>query len=182
MIYTLHELLGKMGAPEAKEKGRIEWHYFNEDKTSIAGRAEIRLEAGGERLIAEINRTCENFEDDEGKLHAVYDDRFYLAAERTARPDHYRITMLTFDGIQYERPTKAVIELGLSIFHARALDTNMRMVEQTFNKQDIVEPAAESEAVFKNYFVKKRAKKETAPTCVVIPFPTRPVVTASARR
>lgn len=182
MIYTLHDLLGKMGAPEAKEKGRIEWHYFNEDKTSIAGRAEIRIEAGGERLIAEINRTCANYEDDEGRLHAVYDDRFYLAAERTARPNHYRITVLTFDGIQYERPTKAVIELGLSIFHARALNTNMRMIEQTFNKQDIVEQAVQTEAVFKNYFMKKRTKKETAPSCVVIPFPSRPVITASARR
>lgn len=182
MIYTLHELLGKMGAPEVKEKRRIEWHYFDAEKTSIAGHAEIRLEAGGERLIAEINRTCEDFEDDHGKIHAVYDDRFFLAAERTARPDHYRITALIFDGIQYERPTKAVIELGLSIFHARALDTSMRMIEQTFNKQDITERAPEKELVFKNYFSKKREKREAPPVCVVIPFPTKPLVTAASRR
>lgn len=142
MIYDLQSLLLKMGAPEVREKGDISWHYFDAAKNRIAGAAEIRLEAGGERLIAELKHIRENVEDDNGKTHPVYVDSFFMAAERTARPGHYRIIRMAFDGEVYDKPKQNIVELGLGIFHARALDISLRMVEQTFNKQDILEPPA----------------------------------------
>lgn len=143
MIYALNDLLQKMGAPEVREKGRIEWHYFDKIRNALGGFAEIRLEAGGERMIAEMKSIRENHTDDEGRLHPVYTESFYLYAERTARAGHYRINKIVLDGDEYNNPQKGVIELGLSVFHARALDISIRMVEQVFNKQDIVEPASD---------------------------------------
>lgn len=161
MIYELQDLLKKMGAPEVREKGGISWHYFAADKTRIAGAAEIRLQNGGEHLIAELKHIRENVEDDNGINHPVYVDSFFLSAERTARPGHYRIIQIAYDGETYDNPRQAVIELGLGIFHARALDISVRMVEQTFNKQDILDaplPAAEKAPA------KKSAETVTLPT------------------
>lgn len=140
MLYSLHDLLMKMGAPEVREKNRMEWHYFDKKKNALAGFAEIRLEAGGERLTAEMRHLRENYADDNGKVHAEYVESFYCHAERTARPGHYRIVKIALDGEEYSHPGKNIIELGLSVFHARALDISIRMMEQVFNKQDILEP------------------------------------------
>src|SRR5215210_7261202 len=106
MMYALNDLLLKMGAPEARERGRIEWHYFDKVKNGLAGFAEIRLEAGGERLIAEMKHIKENYEDDAGKMHPVYTESFYLYAERTARAGYYRINKISLDGEDYNNPQK----------------------------------------------------------------------------
>jgi len=177
MMYALKEILCKLGAPEVQERGRIEWHYFNKEKSGIAGYAEIRLQAGGEELVAEMRHIRENFEDDEGKLHPVYTESFYLFAERTARAGYYRVTKLSLDGEDYSSPQKGVVELGLSVFHARALDISIRMVEQAFNKQDIVEPkepprdpAARLKAVLATRRAVAVEKEEWG---VVVPFRSR---------
>lgn len=142
MMYHLHDLLKKMGAPELKSRPRLEWYYFDKARNMLAGFAEIRLEAGGEFLVAELKRYREDHIDDDGRHHDVFEESFFLYAERTARPDHYRITRLSFDGEDYGHPTKPIIELGLGVFHARALDISIRMVEQTFNKDDMLVPVA----------------------------------------
>ena len=55
--------------------------------------------------------------------------------------------IFSLDGEDYSNPQKGVIELGLSVFHARALDISIRMVEQVFNRQDITEqPLSEPQA------------------------------------
>ena len=147
MIYNLRELLKKMGAPDLGDKRRLEWYYFDKPRNQIAGFAEIRLEAGGEFLVAELKRYHDNHVDENGTKHARFEESFFLYAERTARADHYRVTRLSFDGEDYGHPTKPIIELGLSVFHARALDISIRMVEQTFNKDDMLEPAAQDAPV-----------------------------------
>lgn len=138
MIYNLTDLLARLGAPEVQEKGRMEWHSFDHARNCIAGFAEIRLEAGGEFLVAEMKRLRENYEDDDGQMHDLYEESFFMYAERAARPNHYRVTQIAFDGENYGHPTKPIIELGLGIFHARALDISIRMVEQSFNKMDML--------------------------------------------
>ena len=140
MMYHLHDLLKKMGAPELKSRPRLDWYYFDKTRNGLAGFAEIRLEAGGEFLVAELKRYSENHIDDDGKRHDVFEESFFMYAERTARPDHYRITRISFDGEDYGHPTKPIIELGLGVFHARALDISIRMVEQSFNKDDMLQP------------------------------------------
>ncbi len=149
MIYHLRELLKKMGAPDLGDKRRLEWYYFDKARNQLAGFAEIRLEAGGEFLVAELKRYQDNHTDDNGVKHDRFEENFFLYAERTARADHYRVTRLSFDGEDYGHPTKPIIELGLGVFHARALDISIRMVEQTFNKGDMLQevehsPAAEA--------------------------------------
>ncbi|HYD18037.1 MAG TPA: hypothetical protein VEF76_06135, partial [Patescibacteria group bacterium] len=109
MLYAIHDLLQKMGAPEAKERGHIEWHYFDKTKKQLTGFAEIRFEAGGERLIAEMKHIKENYEDDTGRHHASYIESFYLYAERTARAGYYRVTKVSLDGEDYNNPQKGVI-------------------------------------------------------------------------
>lgn len=173
MMYALNDLLMKMGAPETRERGRIEWHYFDKKKNGLAGYAEIRLEAGGERLIAEMKHIKENYEDDTGKLHPVYTESFYLYAERTARAGYYRINKISLDGDDYSNPQKGVIELGLSVFHARALEISIRMVEQVFNKQDIVEPMPDPTPVFKATFTPPKKPEPKQEWGVVIPFRPR---------
>lgn len=185
MLYAINDLLQKMGAPEAKERGRIEWHYFDTLKKNLEGFAEIRFEAGGERLIAEMKHIKKNYEDDAGKLHPVYTESFYLYAERTARAGYYRVTKLSLDGEDYNNPQKGVIELGLSVFHARALDISIRMMEQVFNKQDITEPAADPMPEFKAMFAQpKPAAPAPVPRKeewgVVIPFRPRNHLHANA--
>lgn len=177
MMYSLHDLLAKMGAPEVKEKGQMRWHYFDADTGEISGFAEIRLIDGGERLIAELSHVRHNYEDDTGRFHASYTESFYLHAERSGI--HYNVTTIAFDGEAYPRPQKAVIELGLSIFHARALDISILMVEQAFNKQDILRPVQEDAAAFKGVPVRRKTQPMPAaiPRAeswgVVVPFRPR---------
>jgi hypothetical protein len=144
MIYTLDELLMKLGAPEVAERKNMSWHYFVPRKEHLAGHASVRLEADGEYLVAEMHHVREDVMDDDGEIHVSKTESFYLYAERTARPGHYRINELAFDGDAYPKPSKSVAELALSIFHARALDISIRMVEQEFNKQDIMNPKDEA--------------------------------------
>lgn len=172
MIYTLNDLLVKMGAPDVVEKNTIEWHYCDRESGNVAGFAHIRLEAGGERLIAELKQLHENFEDDDGKVHAHFEESFYFYAERAARPDHYRVTRIAFDGDDYSNPSKAITELALSVFHSRALDISIRMVEQIFNKQDIVEPSQKERIPFAG-FAARRAEGLKSSFGTVIPFPVR---------
>lgn len=157
MIYHLRELLKKMGAPDLGDKRRLEWFYFDKTRNQLAGFAEIRLEAGGEFLVAELKHYQDNHIDDNGKKHERFEESFFLYAERTARSDHYRITRLSFDGEDYGHPTKPIVELGLGVFHARALDISIRMVEQTFNKDDMLEPAEQD--AFMDAPVNDTAKK-----------------------
>lgn len=171
MFYKLDELLTKMGAPEVREKNRIEWHYFDESRVDIAGRAEVRIEAGGQRLVAELKRTCENYEDDEGNLHAFFDESFYLEAARVAE-DRYKVVKVAFDGAEYAAPDKSIVELALSVFHARALDISIRMVEQTFNKQDMFEEG-DFEARFTRAIFSKLDSAQRQSFGVVIPFRPR---------
>jgi hypothetical protein len=139
MFYKLAEILTKMGAPEVQEKNRIEWCYFDKKSKGLAGYAKVNLEAGGQRLVADLRHSRENYEDDHGKIHEKFEETFHLVAER-AGPNIYKISSVSFDGKDYVDPPSAVTELALSIFHARALDISILMVEQTFNKQDITEP------------------------------------------
>ena len=183
MLYSLHDLLIKMGAPEVREKGRMEWHYFDKKKNALAGFAEIRLEAGGERLTAEMRHLRHNYSDDTGKLHPEYTETFYMYAERTARPGHYRITKISLDGDDYANPAKGIVELGLSVFHARALDISIRMMEQVFNKQDILDTAmpAPSDRPLPRF--QAVLKEDIAPKerfGVVIPFRPRAAVPRAA--
>ncbi|MDE1152861.1 MAG: hypothetical protein PW788_10025 [Micavibrio sp.] len=172
MMYALNDLLQKMGAPEVRERGHIEWHYFDKTKNALEGFAEIRLEAGGERLVAEMKSIRENYIDDLGETHPVYTESFYLYAERTARAGYYRINKLSLDGDDYNSPQKGVVELGLSVFHARALDISIRMVEQVFNKQDILEPIIDPTPKFRAMFSQqKEIRRESFG--VVIPFRPR---------
>ena len=183
MMYSLHDLLIKMGAPEVREKGRMEWHYFDKKKNALAGFAEIRLDAGGERLTAEMRHLRHNYSDDAGKIHPVYTETFYLHAERTARPGHYRVTKLSLDGDDYPSPAKGIVELGLSVFHARALDISIRMMEQVFNKQDILDTPTSQPASKPLPRFNPVLKEEVAPQerfGVVIPFRPRAAVPRAA--
>lgn len=172
MMYRLDDLLRKMGAPEVRERKHIEWHYFDKKHQDLAGFAEIRLEGAGERLVAELKRTRENYEDDHGETHAQFVETFHLTAERAARPDHFRITRISFDGDAYDNPQKAIIELGLSVFHARALDISILMVEQTFNKDDILAPAPEIRPQA-GYVRARKEERRRQDSGVVIPFRQR---------
>lgn len=171
MIYTLHDLLTKMGAPEAAEKGEIRWHYFDKKQAEIGGFAEVRLIDGGKCLVAELKHLRRDYEDDAGKTHTTYIESFYLQARRSGA--HYKVTKIAFDGEEYPQPQKAIIELGLSIFHARALDISILMMEQSFNKQDILNPIVDENAQFKNIpaNIKEAFKREA--WGIVVPFRPR---------
>ncbi len=182
MIYHLHELLTKMGAPEAREKERLEWYYFDPETQEMAGYADIRIDMGGERLVAELKapRTCAEALN---SPDLAAEDRFYMVAERTARPHYFRISEISFDGETYTRPSKAVIELGLSLFHARALDISIRMIEQSFNKEDMLEHKETTASGFRNVPIRRRAdttaKKPVETFGVVIPFRPRGSIEAN---
>jgi hypothetical protein len=172
MIYTLNDLLMKLGAPETKEKSFMRWHYFDKNDEEIGGFAEVRLVDGGAGLIAEMKHLRNGSVDDtDGQPHA-YAESFYMYAQRVGA--HYKVTKIAFDGEEYPHPQKSVIELGLSIFHARALDISILMVEQAFNKQDILRPVIDEGMQFRNIpaYVKSSFAKET--WGVVVPFRPRP--------
>jgi hypothetical protein len=171
-MYRLEDLLRKMGAPEARERKHIEWHYFDKARPDIAGFARVRLEDDGCRLFAELRHGRENYEDDKGELHARFVETFHLEAARAPYSRRFRVIRIAFDGETYEDPPRAVVELGLGVFHARALDISIRMVEESFNKSDILAlPPVEAPAS-----ALPQERKEETPRAgfgVVIPFPRR---------
>lgn len=155
MIYELNDLLRKMGAPEVEEKKKVEWYYFDQKggdgQNTLAGLATIRLDAAGELLVAEMKHVHENIVDDDGEFHAERTDYFQLTAERTARPGHYRVLSVSVDGATYEKPSKAIIELAVSVFHARAIDISLRMIEQSFSKDDMLSRADDHSGLFRSF-------------------------------
>lgn len=173
MLYRLQELLIKMGAPEVRERKNIEWHYFDNNKADLAGFADIRLENNDKRLIAELKRTRENYEDDHGQLHSHFDESFRLIAERVPATDEYKVTEIAFDGDVYINPPSSVVELGLSIFHARALDISIRMVEQAFNRDDILSPVTVDEQIRPSHVSSFAKRDPQKPACVILPFKRR---------
>lgn len=174
MMYALNDLLMKMGAPETKDKGQMRWHYFDKTNSDIAGFAEVTLIDGGTRLVAELQHLRHDYEDEMGRVHASYSESFYMHAERTG--SQYKVTKIAFDGDEYAHPQKSVIELGLSLFHSRALDISILMVEQAFNKQDILRPVVDDGPQFKNVPVFKTAHKKES-WGVVVPFRPRAATT-----
>jgi hypothetical protein len=184
MMYTLEELLTKMGAPEAKEKGQMRWHYFDrasgeskngsEAAQEMGGYAEVRLLDGGEALVAEMKQ-MRNVAVDDGAQGSekLYSESLYLYARRSG--NRYTVTKIAFDGEEYPNPRKSIIELGLSIFHARALDISILMVEQAFNRQDIVIPATEPAPLAKFASMVMPPQKEVKKEAwgVVVPFRPR---------
>lgn len=190
MMYTLDELLKKMGAPEAKERGQIRWHYFDQHNDEIGGFAEVRLLDGGATLVAEVRRLRDGMQDELLGVaeDGLYNETLYLHARRSG--SRYDVTKIAFDGEEYSRPQKSVIELGLSLFHARALDISILMVEQAFNKQDIMQPSAAAEHAnfrgvpsrVKEGRLKDEFSKEKSSWGVVIPFRARGVANCNLPR
>jgi len=86
----------------------------------------------------------------------------------------YKISRIAFDGEEYKNPQRSIIELGLSIFHARVLSISIRMVEQAFNKEDILTPATDAhQPLFKDVPVRKRpaSGRQAAKPAFVAPAP-----------
>ena len=104
-------------------------------------------------------------------MHPQYSESFYMHAEKTGM--HYKVTKIAFDGDEYAHPQKSVIELGLSLFHSRALDISILMVEQAFNKQDIVRPVIGEAANFKNVPLHIRDAFKREAWGIVVPFRPR---------
>ncbi len=172
MKYTLDELLMKMGAPEVQEKGVVSWHYFDKEGDGAGGFAEVRLADSGKFLIAEMTYLRQSDpEESVIKWQHVCHENFYLCAEKVGA--RYRVVKISFDGAAYPHPTKAIIELGLSIFYARALDISILMMEQSFNKQDMLCPAVaeRSPAALKPFQITEPPNKEA--WGIVIPFRPR---------
>lgn len=172
MMYTLEDLLMKMGAPETKERGQMRWHYFDKKNDEVGGFAEVRLLDGGASLIAEMKQLRHgNADNDETLPQRLTSESLYLHARRTGT--HYAVTKIAFDGEEYPHPQKSVIELGLSIFHARALDISILMVEQAFNRQDILQPVIDERSQLKNVPARLKSSFAKEAWGVVVPFRPR---------
>ncbi len=167
MMYTLDELLMKMGAPETREKGQMRWHYFDRQDENAGGFAEVRLLDGGATLVAEMRQW-------RAKDHEGDDiESLYLHARRSG--NHYAVTKISFDGEDYAHPQKPIIELGLSIFHARALDISILMVEQAFNRDDIVYQPQQHAPEIKHVSAARKPQPLRAQNWgIVVPFRPRP--------
>lgn len=171
MIYTLEDLLTKMGAPEVRENGAMRWHYFDKAGKDTSGFAEIRLIDDGERLIAELTHPGQP--DEKSGRGSTRDENFYLHAQKRGR--QYKVTKIAFDGEEYVHPQKSIVELGLSIFHARVLNISILMIEQAFNKGDILDTNGQDKEEAFLFEVTPTAKAPTHEKSwgVVIPFAPR---------
>lgn len=169
MLYGLEDLLTKMGTPSVAETNGVEWHYFRSD---VYGLAEVRLEAGGARLVAELRhvREARTEEGEKPRADGLFVESCSLRAER-AEGGRYVVTRVAFDGLEYKSPDAAVTELALSVFHARALDISIRMAEQSINKSDICDVLPEQ---MPGRVLFARATPSTASRFgVVVPFRPR---------
>ena len=171
MLYSLNDLLTKLGAPEVRQKGHMRWMYFDQENSEIAGHAQICLVDDGKTLLAELQHPRHNYEDDSGRLHATYKESFSLHAERIGT--QYKVTKIAFDGEEYPHPQKSIIELGLSLFHARALDISILMLEQSFNKQDILHQNSNEPQRMKNVPQRLKTPLKKEAWGVVVPFRPR---------
>ncbi len=165
MNYELAALLNKMGVPDLAERQSIKWAYTDALDPGIHGFAEVRLEGNGKFLTAELRHHRKNYEDDLGILHPFHAENFYLQARRIDETDVFRITLLSFDGRTYDLRQSAMIELGLSLFHSRAVEISTKMVEQRFDlvRDEMKRPA------------RQMKQAVTKPMGNVIPFRQRKI-------
>ncbi len=143
MDYELSALLNKMGVPDLEERKSMRWTYADDMDPSIHGFAEARLESNGRFLTAELRHHRKDYEDDLGIIHPFHAESFYLQARRIEDSNTFRISLLSFDGRTYDLRQSAMIELGLSLFHGRAVEISTRMVEQKFDlvRDEMKKPA-----------------------------------------
>lgn len=132
MDYDLIHLLKKLGVPEVAEDGAVRWHYMEASDPEIGGFADARLEARGRILTVELRHMRKFYEDDNGLIHASYTEEFLLKARRLGTSNMYRVMLVAFDGNDYDPADTAMIELGCSIFHSRALEISTIMTERAF--------------------------------------------------
>ena len=140
----------------------------------IGGFADVRLEQNGRSLTVELRHWKKNFEDDNGDIKAHHTESFLLTARRIGNSDLFRITELSFDGTQYDPNDVGMIELGCSIFHARAVEINTLMVEQKFKALE-KEMAENTEATehLKKRFQSSLEEKAQEIWGIVVPFQPR---------
>lgn len=183
MVYRLQELLTRLGAPDTLEKDHVEWHYFDAQGFDLAGCAEVRMEASGGRLVAEIRHSHQEREDDQGLFDAQFTQAFYMSAVLIGR-DMYTITKIRLNGREYLHPSRAVVDKGFDIFHARASTFNATQVDQSSKTDDKSVPSSAFDPLCRRAMFSRMMP--AAPLChetfgVVIPFrPRQPARIARA--
>ncbi len=167
MFYELKDLLDKMGAPEAAEKGSVKWYCFDEESGEVAGFAEVKLIEDGKRLIAEQKHIRRNYTDDDGNFYEAFIEEFYLHAKRDR--EGFIVTKIAFDKGNIQNPPSDAVELGLGMFRASAVNISILMEQQrdTIIQKDIIENLQQSFGVAVSKQPEKLSPKEWG---VVVPF------------
>jgi hypothetical protein len=174
MDYDLKELLHKMGVPELTEKNAVKWHYMDTTDQDIGGFADVRLDVYSRFLTVELRHWKKDFKNDDGHIEARHTESFLLKARRLGSSDLFRITELIFDGTEHDPKSSAMVELGCSIFHARAVEINTLMVEQRFKalEKEMNTPICATDRL-KKRFQSSLEEKAQQVWGIVVPFQPR---------
>ena len=143
MDYDINELLFKMGISELSEKGSLRWHYMDANDPEIGGFADARFEQSGRHLVVELRHTRKDIEDDDGEILERSLETVQLRARRIGESGLFRITKLSFDGVEHPVDSAAMLELCCGIFYARALEISEIMTKQRFHSTEAEAEAAE---------------------------------------
>lgn len=137
MRYTLSTLLKKMGIFEDLAPGMLlPFEYEEDSRYAVGGFAEIRLSEDGRVLTAELQHWKEPELDDydpgfEDELLGRLTETFFMRAIKIGETGHFAVMTLSVDGEDYFDPNnEGLIELGLSIFHARIVELTTKITNR----------------------------------------------------
>lgn len=168
MHMTLEDLLVKLGVPEVLESGTQRWHYTDEKDPDVGGFAEVRLEAKGKQLVAELKHWRKNMLTEDGVCEPMLQTA-HLRATRVGDTDRFSVTEAGFDGSVYRPCPRPMLELTCAIFHARAIDINTRMVNAAFRAEaDAMDHVREEILAGEMPAPRRSARRST--DGIVIPF------------
>lgn len=173
MDYNISTLLTKMGIPELATKKEIKWQYMDMRNEDNGGFAHAEFDAEERFLTISLRHVRTSVSDEIGTIHDRKEETFSLKARRIGDSDTFRITEISFDGEDYAPEDTGMIELGCSIFYARAVEINSIMIDQKFNaalQEQCQDRAEKLRSKFENF---QEQNKPADIYGIVVPFKPR---------
>lgn len=133
MEYPLHEIMSRLGVgQEVSFERPARWSYADCENKGVGGFAEVRFDTSQSVLTIELRHWKAAHKTEIGLMNERRVETIFVEALRIEGSDDFSISVMILDGEVYEVFDDSLLDLVLSIFRSRAIEINMKMIEQRF--------------------------------------------------
>lgn len=176
MEYSLYDLMTRLGVGQEVTFNRpARWSYTDPEQKGVGGFAEVRFDVSETVLTIELRHWKGAHKTDIGLMNDRRVETIFVEAMRSGDSDNFSVSVMILDGDVYEVFDESLLDLVLSIFRSRAIEINMKMVEQKFKCK-----ATSISEILDHLPAPQGQDNRPRPTAEIIPF--RPRADAPVQR